>query len=692
DDGLVGDLTDGHGVTWNEPAGHIEAADGKIKLLGADRPGDLFPVTATLPADLGGASTPPGPRIRIASSLSAQATPPHMTLIAGGGLPSSATVEDGLNVLLLSDGFRREDEGSFDRIVDGFVHHLKNNQLTKPFNLLSGRMNFWKLFVPAERVGISIRSEVATVGIHPYALPIPAVRRPPPNPPPPKPPAEWDLANLLYAVGLPVRGDDAAERTPAVLKEEWRALLQTDPSANIRDPIILQWKLLARRTLVEDIDAFPGVALGAVPAARNRNVDFLALHPNRAGSSGKMLRLILGTLGSPGVTLQDGRPIGTLWRDGGTAVSATTDAAGYAIGAREITLARAGSGTIVSGDVVTFAGDPNKYIVEAGTGSDLSSPIPPGDPERTIELAAPGLRNALPASAVPVTIVPFRFRNADFVVIVSALRGGRAANTAASGGRYVVIGCGTDEVFPVRAVPGKNAVALDLPAAPASVEANVARTLAHELGHSLGLGDEYVEFNEPFSEVGKRAFANLQREFDAQVPDPADPADAKKRFLHGNEIQWNWHRIVGAAVVNGDITPGLAVDEFRIPVTPDVSFRFSIGDVLRLRARVWGQPLRKLGRFDVSSDLTIIARPEPDAIVVRAASLISAQLFPPGSLLYRPKPAPASVLSPLYPYAEMVAKNIKDAITVNKKPLLDEPGPNNRPQLPAVDFEDGRTP
>ena len=290
---------------------------------------------------------------------------------------------------------------------------------------------------------------------------------------------------------------------------------------------------------------------------------------------------------------------------------------------------------------------------------------------------------------MPVTIVPFRFRNADFVVIVSALRGGRAANTSASGGRYVVLGCGTDEVFPVKAVPGLNAVALDLPAAPASVEANVARTLAHELGHSLGLGDEYVEFDEPFSEVGRRPFANLQRESDAQVPDPADP---DKRFLHGNEIQWNWHRIVAAAVVNGDITPGLALDEFRIPVSPDVSFRFSVGDVVRLRARAWGQPLSKLGRFDVSSDLTIIARPEPDAIVVRAVGLISAQLFPPGSLLYRPKPAPSSVLSPLYPYAEMVAKNIKDAITLNKKPLVDVPGPNNRPQLPAVDFEDGRTP
>lgn len=681
DDGLVGDLTDGHGVTWTEPDGHVNAANGRITLLASDRPGASFSVTATLPPELGGASTPAGPTIRIENALRSQARPPQMTLVAGGGLPSAATVEDSVNVLLLSDGFRREDEPSFDGIVDGFVHHFKTSQLTKPFNLLSSRMNFWKLFVPAEQIGISICSEVSTLGVHPHAEPIPGVRKPPPNPAPPAPPALWDLASLLYAVGLPVRGDDAPARTPAVLKDEWRRLLQTDPTANISDDVVLKWKQLARRTLVEELDTFPGLALGAAPAASNRNTNFLGLHPHRAGSGGKMLRMICATLGSASMALPNGRPIGMLWRDGGTAVSATTNAAGYAVGAREITLAAAGSGTIVSGDVVAFAGDPDKYVVEFGTGADVSA-------GGTIELAVPGLRKALPASAVPVTIVPFRFRNADFVVIVSALRGGRAANTAASAGRYIVLGCAEDEAFPVRAVPGKNAFALDVPAPPASAEASVARTLAHELGHSLGLGDEYVEFDEPFSEVGKRPFANLQRESDAQVQDAADPT---KRILHGNEIQWNWHRIAAAAVVNGDITSGLGLDEFRIPVTPDVSFRFSIGDVLRLRARAWGQPLRKLGQFDVSGDLIIIARPEPDGIVVRAVHLISAQAFPPGSLLYKPRPAPASVLSPLYPYAEMVAKNIKDSITHNKRPLLDEPGRNDRQQFPAIDDEDGRT-
>jgi len=142
--------------------------------------------------------------------------------------------------------------------------------------------------------------------------------------------------------------------------------------------------------------------------------------------------------------------------------------------------------------------------------------------------------------------------------------------------------------------------------------------------------------------------------------------------------------------VNGDITL-VGLDTFRIPVAPDVSFRFAKDDTVLLRRRTWGQPLRKFDSFDISGTLIITEPPEIDAVVVRAVGTFSAQSFPSGSLLFKPKPAPASVLSVAYPYAEMVAKNIKDAITTNNKPLVDVPGPNNIPQIPAIDNEDGRT-
>lgn len=75
----------------------------------------------------------------------------------------------------------------------------------------------------------------------------------------------------------------------------------------------------------------------------------------------------------------------------GTGASYTTDTAGYAIGDTAITVIT-GTGTILAGDVVTFAGDTNKYVVA----SALSGGV--------ITLAAPGLRQAVAASAVAITV------------------------------------------------------------------------------------------------------------------------------------------------------------------------------------------------------------------------------------------------------------------------------------------------
>ena len=81
----------------------------------------------------------------------------------------------------------------------------------------------------------------------------------------------------------------------------------------------------------------------------------------------------------------------------GTGAGATTNAAGYAVGATTITLASAGTGTILAGDVITFAGDANKYVVASGD-TDVSN-------GGTITLAQNGLRKAIPAAATAITVV-----------------------------------------------------------------------------------------------------------------------------------------------------------------------------------------------------------------------------------------------------------------------------------------------
>ena len=90
----------------------------------------------------------------------------------------------------------------------------------------------------------------------------------------------------------------------------------------------------------------------------------------------------------------------------GTGSSATTDNAGYAIGDTVITLASAGTGTILAGDIITFNGDTNVYVVESGD-ADVSN-------GGTITLAAPGLRQAIGASTTAITVVDSANRNMIF--------------------------------------------------------------------------------------------------------------------------------------------------------------------------------------------------------------------------------------------------------------------------------------
>lgn len=81
---------------------------------------------------------------------------------------------------------------------------------------------------------------------------------------------------------------------------------------------------------------------------------------------------------------------------GGTADSATTDSTGYDIGETDIGLASAGTGTILAGDIITFAGDSLQYVVKTGD-ADVNA----GD----IVLQEPGLMQAIASTTVAITVV-----------------------------------------------------------------------------------------------------------------------------------------------------------------------------------------------------------------------------------------------------------------------------------------------
>ena len=131
------------------------------------------------------------------------------------------------------------------------------------------------------------------------------------------------------------------------------------------------------------------LVMGSAAVANLRGKQSLLLKVNEAGND-RLLRT--GSIGDPleGFDLHNSQAVSAVTK--GTGASYTTDGSAYAVGATSITLIT-GTGTVLAGDVVTFAGDSNKYVVQTGVTA-------PG----TIVIGAPGLLQAIPASATAMTI------------------------------------------------------------------------------------------------------------------------------------------------------------------------------------------------------------------------------------------------------------------------------------------------
>lgn len=117
-------------------------------------------------------------------------------------------------------------------------------------------------------------------------------------------------------------------------------------------------------------------------------------HVNEAGTSETLRNGSVGRL--MGFDLHESGQTKT--HTAGTGASATTDNAGYAIGATTLTLASAGTGTILAGDAVNFASENNglKYVVGTGD-ADVSN-------GGTIALNGSGLKFAMSAATKAITV------------------------------------------------------------------------------------------------------------------------------------------------------------------------------------------------------------------------------------------------------------------------------------------------
>jgi hypothetical protein len=145
------------------------------------------------------------------------------------------------------------------------------------------------------------------------------------------------------------------------------------------------------RKILDDNGAPQGdlqLALGSAGIANLRGKQNVLFKVNEAGTDALLREGILGRL--EGMDIRNSSGITAVTK--GTGASYTTTTAGFAVGTTSIPLIT-GTGTILAGDVVTFAGDTNKYVVTTG----ISGP-------GTITIGAPGLLVAIPTSATAVTV------------------------------------------------------------------------------------------------------------------------------------------------------------------------------------------------------------------------------------------------------------------------------------------------
>ncbi|MEP6689807.1 MAG: M64 family metallopeptidase, partial [Gemmatimonadaceae bacterium] len=464
------------------------------------------------------------------------------------------------------------DVGKLEPICNLIAHHLKTDALTRPYDRLAGSMNFWRVAVPAPARGASVRCEVYTweSGLHSWAKGVPPALPPVLDEP-------WQVTHLLYAAGLPVLADAAVSEVD--LHTRWSATMR-DPPAEVASAaplpakwaqLVTEWKQLATRTFIDEVDGFPAMALGEPPSAAGLSpVPMLRLHPYRG--SALSLTMFFPQLRASNNVALDGPPatnaLGNVWRE-----------------------------------------------------------IRPN----------------------------FHFDSQSLVVMIAGIKGGRGQRFGTQNLPLVPphIAMSLDSgnySMPVRAVAGRRAFTFDFfEAVPDSVSIDTWRTMAHELGHSFGLEDEYVDLPGPFTRP------------ESDLDDSGNvTTDASVRLggaISANAIKWNWLRARTAAFVGGPLAPAGAA--FLVPVLRAAAFQFAVGDPVFLRKRAWREVIN---RAPVTSAPLQVAGLDPngDFVIVSGALGVPPSTFDDGSVLYVPVPDPESAGLFLHLIAPPIAEFINN--------------------------------
>ncbi|MBX3490897.1 P22 phage major capsid protein family protein [Parvibaculum sp.] len=146
------------------------------------------------------------------------------------------------------------------------------------------------------------------------------------------------------------------------------------------------------------------MVLGGSAIANIRGKQNVLFKANEAGTDELLRRGVVGMV--EGWDIHNSGQVKVGVAAGTNNGAAETDATGYPVGATHITMGNAGTGNIIAGDIITFAGDTNKYLVVQGDDNVASG-------AGTLIIAEPGLRVAMVGAKV-ITTVAATTRNMFF--------------------------------------------------------------------------------------------------------------------------------------------------------------------------------------------------------------------------------------------------------------------------------------
>ena len=500
DDGTVADVTDSDQLKFS-PTTIMTDGENHISIPGSASPGDLLDVKVTTSALWGNKED--SAKIQLLKEWSNETNAPQAEFVDGLVDINDRTIrpEDAINILIVACGFPaaaipapplpppQDPHEPFRSISLAIVDRLSRQRLYQPFGYLSRSINFWRLPMIAKDPGINVRPEVRlffqsnVLVAGPMRLP----RTPQPSL------SDWAIEDLIYAVGVPVPGDQSLiavqpnkppvtdldsirMRDPQDFKYDalftrWKNMARAIPGISfdqVSPELAHEWIGLADRTFVDDVDTFPAVAMGDPPSV-DSSADQTSLQYDTRRNGDDVLEQLLRRL---------------------TPVPNPVD------------------GSIVQLDGIA----PDNALGQIWV-------VDPFDP------------------ATPRT---WKFNNRRMVVGLCNSPVGRAsARILTRLARYSTTA--TDSVvlegFPVTRVPGRSTLqrAVDVPHSGALDEPTY-NSFAHEVAHNFMLGDEYSERAATSPDVESDLSHSGNLTTDAAVKDA-------NGIIAVDQIKWNWHRI-----------------------------------------------------------------------------------------------------------------------------------------------------